>query len=92
MITNTSSVDENGTLKKKQLQVKEVWSLSPGEKILIEWNDQVQPIGASGGLFNRFIARLGRNFDLFPICYENWRKVPRNYKEDVLTNHIRVRV
>ena len=79
-------------MKKKQLKAKEVWSLSPGEKIVLQWNDQVQPIDDGGGLFNRFLARLARNFELFPICYENWRKVPRKYKDDVLENPVMVRV
>lgn len=88
--TNHSFTDENGTRKLKQLTVNDVWSLPSSERIVLHWNSIGQPINDSGGLLNRFLGALRRDFNLFPICYASWKKVPYDYKDNVYKNTIQV--
>ncbi|KAL2334224.1 hypothetical protein Fmac_015437 [Flemingia macrophylla] len=61
------------------------------ENILVNWNTEDQPIDNAGALLNRFLGRVARNMNIFPISYQSWRKIPKDYKEDVLRNTIQVK-
>ncbi|KAL2347449.1 hypothetical protein Fmac_001449 [Flemingia macrophylla] len=56
--------------------------------ILVNWNTEDQPIDNVGALLNRFLGRVARYMNIFPISYQSWRKIPKDYKEDVLKNTI----
>ncbi|KAJ1393726.1 putative transposase, Ptta/En/Spm, plant [Sesbania bispinosa] len=66
---------------------KYVWQLLVA-RIVLEWNGEGQPVGDSGGLLTRFLGPIGRDFSYFPISYENWKKVPREYKRIAYENDI----
>ncbi|XP_027941148.1 uncharacterized protein LOC114194945 [Vigna unguiculata] len=57
----------------------------------MQWNNEGQPIGDSGALLNMFLGSISRNFNAFPISYSSWRKIPKDYKEDILKNTIQVK-
>jgi len=57
----------------------------------VQWNNEGQLIGDSGALLNRFLGSVSRNSNAFPINYSSWRKIPKDYKEDILKNTIQVR-
>ncbi|XP_027351199.1 uncharacterized protein LOC113862308 [Abrus precatorius] len=40
------------------------------------------------GLLNRFLGPVARDFQLFPINYTSWKKVPKDYKEYVFNHTI----
>jgi len=83
-------IDDEGTQVRKQLTLNDVWFLSPNERILVKWNSDNQPIDDSGALLNRFLGRVTRNVNAFPISYQSWRKIPNGYKEDILKKTIQV--
>ncbi|XP_027912651.1 uncharacterized protein LOC114172261 [Vigna unguiculata] len=80
-----------GTQVRKQLTLNDVWFLSPSERILVKWNSDNQPIDDSGALLNRFLGRVVRNVNAFPISYQSWRKIPNEYKEDILKKTIQAK-
>jgi len=82
--------DDEGTQVRKQLTLNDVWFLSSNERILVKWNSDNQPIDDSGALLNRFLGRVARNVNAFPISYQSWRKIPNDYKEDILKKTIQV--
>ncbi|KAL2326176.1 hypothetical protein Fmac_025234 [Flemingia macrophylla] len=84
-------IDDEGIKCKIQLTVNDVWFLSSSEKILVNWNTEDQPIDNVEALLNRFLGRVAKNMNIFPISYQSWRKIPKDYKEDVLKNTIQVK-
>ncbi|KOM33741.1 hypothetical protein LR48_Vigan01g329700 [Vigna angularis] len=72
-------------------KTNDVWNLPQNERIIVCWNDEYQSIGDAGALLNRFLGSIARNFKAFPICYSNWKKIPKTYKEDIIQNTIQER-
>jgi len=92
IIILSHSVDDQGKRITKQLQTNDVWHLPPNERIVVQWNNEGQPIADGGTLLNRFLGSIVRNFNSLPISYSSWKKIPKDYKEDVLKNTIRVSI
>jgi len=69
-----------------------VWHLPPNERIVVQWNNEGQPIADGGALLNRFLGTIARNSNSLPISYSSWKKIPKDYKEDVLKNTIQVNI
>ncbi|KAJ1376895.1 hypothetical protein SESBI_49462 [Sesbania bispinosa] len=84
-------LNEHGSRKTKELTANDVLSLPHNERIVLQRNDEGQPIGEGGGLLNRFLGPIGRDFGLFPISYCRWEKVPEDYKKTVLKEEIQVK-
>ncbi|KAI4353859.1 hypothetical protein L6164_002782 [Bauhinia variegata] len=84
-------VDNHGIKKEKQLTVHDVRLLPSGERIVLHWNSNGQPVEDSAGLLNRFLGTIARNFNLFPISYSSWKKVPHDYKDNVYKNTIQAK-
>lgn len=82
-------IDEQGTKNTKSLTVNDVWSLSPIEGLL--WNGMMMTQRLKiGALLNRFLGHFARDYDVFLIGYTNWKKILKDYKQDVLNNIIQV--
>jgi len=79
-----------GKKVKKQLTANDVWFSSVDERILMNWNNENQPVDDSVALLNRFLGRVARNVNAFPISYQSWRKISNDYKEDILKKTIQV--
>jgi len=86
------SVDDQGKRITKQLRTNDVWHLPPNERIVVQWNNQDQPIADGGALLNRFLGGIARNSNSLPISYSSWKMIPKDYKEDVLKNIIQVNI
>ncbi|XP_027927537.1 uncharacterized protein LOC114184427 [Vigna unguiculata] len=80
--------DDQGKRITKQLRTNDVWHLPPNERIVVQWNNQDQPIADGGALLNRFLGGIARNSNSLPISYSSWKMIPKDYKEDVLKNII----
>ena len=50
-----------------------MWHLPPNERIVVQWNNEVQPIADGGALMNRFLASIARNSNSLPISYSSWK-------------------
>ncbi|XP_027343285.1 uncharacterized protein LOC113855855 [Abrus precatorius] len=80
------TVDENGTRKTKQLTVNDVWCLPPNEKIILNWNDEGQPIGDSAGLLNRLelLPKFEVDSDLYKsYIFKSLNSKWREYKQEL---------
>jgi len=77
--------------------------LPPNERIVVQWNNECQPISDGGTLLNRLISdggtllnrllgSIARNYNAFPISYSSWRKITKDYKEDMLKTLFRLAV
>ncbi|XP_029125455.1 uncharacterized protein LOC109790234, partial [Cajanus cajan] len=84
-------IDDQGTKNTKPLTVNDVWSLPSNERAVVEWNDEDQAIANSGALLNRFLGHLARDSDVFPISYTSWKKIPKDYKQNVLKDIIQAK-
>ncbi|WVY98047.1 hypothetical protein V8G54_030198 [Vigna mungo] len=84
-------VDDQCKMATKQLKTNDIWNLPLNERIIVHWNEEYQPIGDGGGLLNRFLGSVARNFKAFPICYSTWKKIPKDYKEDIIHNTIQTK-
>lgn len=74
----------------RQLTVHDVWALPQGSKVVVQFNDNHQAIGDSGGLLGVFLGTIGDNFRLFPISYRDWRSIPQQLKTNVFVNNVQV--
>lgn len=82
--------DEQGLIKQEKLRVKDIWLLEHGRRVMLEFNEALQPIGDAGGLLGGILGELAADSVSFPINYESWRKVPNAYKEEIYRTRIMV--
>jgi len=82
--------DDQGKRCTKQLRTNDVWHLPPNESIVVQWNNEGQPIADGGALLNRFLGSIPRNYNAFLINYSSWRKIYKDFKENMLKNTIQV--
>ncbi|CAN1159737.1 hypothetical protein LINPERPRIM_LOCUS22116 [Linum perenne] len=50
-----------------------------GEKIVLSWAAGI-PSGHTIGFLGQFIGKVARSYKFLPVGYDEWRKVPRNFK------------
>ncbi|KAJ1412231.1 putative transposase, Ptta/En/Spm, plant [Sesbania bispinosa] len=67
----------------------DVLGLTRDKKVVLEWNQEGQPIGEAAGLLGGFLGSLAANVNKFPISYEKWPDVPLSYKDHVWHNTIK---
>lgn len=83
-------VDGSGEVKGRKLRAIDIFSLPPGERVIVDWNNRNQPVDSSGGMLAQFLGHIASNCQNFPIGYEKWQKVPGSYKDHVWNNIIKV--
>ncbi|KAF7820915.1 protein app1 isoform X6 [Senna tora] len=84
-----SLTDEQGVVRQGRLKVLEVWSLPLGQRVVVPFNAQAQPVGEAAGLLSGFLGLVVTDIATFPISYHSWDKVPNSYKESCF-NSIKV--
>ncbi|GJR61035.1 ribonuclease H-like domain-containing protein [Tanacetum coccineum] len=62
---------------------KEIWNLASNEKVLVTFNELCQPIGDEGNELTNFLRTLVRMPQHIGIHYPEWRKVPKEKKDDL---------
>jgi len=90
LTNNCNFIDEHGLKLERHLNVHDVWSLSAGQRVVVQFNEFSQPIGDGGGLLGVFLGTVIADFTLFPISYRMWSTIPKAYKNDVFKNTIQV--
>ena len=84
-------LDGEGHVSQTRLRVQDVFAMTDSPtKIMIKWNRNNQPVGEASSLLVGFLGQLASNFGNFPILYEKWTQVPREYKDNVYLNTIQV--
>ncbi|KAF7808409.1 hypothetical protein G2W53_035152 [Senna tora] len=74
-------IDEQGVFRQGRLKVLEVWSLPLGQRVVVPFNAQAQPVWEVVGLLSGFLGLVVTDVATFPISYHSWDKVPNSYKE-----------
>lgn len=64
--------------------LSDIWNLPDGQRIILALNSDFQPINTEGGVFERFLGTVARQLNLCPLNYQDWRKVPIQYKDSCL--------
>jgi hypothetical protein len=72
------------------LRGQDVFSLSPRQKILMEWSRDDQPVGEAAGLLGDYIGSVGTSFNKFPIDKSRWPDVSSKIKDEVYKDSIQV--
>ena len=83
-------LDGNGEVKRHRMRAIDIFSLPPGERVIVDWNRWDQPIDMSGGLLAQFLGHIATNCEDFPIGYDEWQTVPKCYKDHAWDNIIKV--
>ncbi|KAK9756810.1 hypothetical protein RND81_01G122300 [Saponaria officinalis] len=68
----------------------DIWNQSPDEKLVVKFNKEGQPYGEESSILASFIGTIGRNPELAPQGYTDWRLVPKEYKVRCI-NEIKLR-
>lgn len=68
---------------KKVPSPSDVWRISEGERVVLKCNRSSLPIGTVGLKFRRLGAKLVRSGKFYDFRTPNWRKVPRQRKQDI---------
>lgn len=84
--------DGNGEVKRRKLRAIDIFSLPPGERVIVEWNSQNQPVDLSEGMLAQFLGHIASNCQNIPIKYKKWQKVPQSYKDYVWNNIIKTKM
>ncbi|KAL4338328.1 hypothetical protein AHAS_Ahas12G0199200 [Arachis hypogaea] len=74
-------VSDDGITRTMSLSVKEAIVLPPGRKIILELNEELQPIDQAAGLLSGFLVNLGADFQHFPINEDSWKTMDKALKE-----------
>lgn len=80
----------DGEPKEERLKVQDLFSFPKEKRVILDWNREGQAIGYAAGLLGGYLGALGANYDLFPINYKRWPKVPGELKRKVWNEMITV--
>ncbi|WJX52717.1 hypothetical protein P8452_38797 [Trifolium repens] len=83
--------DARGVVKVVRLRSQDVFRLPPGQKILMEWSRDDQPVGEAAGLLGGYIGSVGTNFNKFPIDKLRWPDVSSQIKNEVYKDSIQTK-
>ncbi|RYR50134.1 hypothetical protein Ahy_A07g036712 [Arachis hypogaea] len=76
-----SVVVNDGVTRTISLSVKEAVVLLPSRQIILEFNEELQPIGQVARLLSGFLGSLGADFQHFSINEESWKTMDNVLKE-----------
>ncbi|KAK2377051.1 hypothetical protein QL285_077779 [Trifolium repens] len=84
-------IDDDGNVRQKSVEVKDLIPNKVGFKVQTIWNDDHQPVGEAGGLLSGYIGFLASSDELLPIMYPKWPKVPLAKKDLIYDNNIKAK-
>ncbi|XP_020973254.1 uncharacterized protein LOC110269752 [Arachis ipaensis] len=68
-------IESDGTIKQLHLSVREAMKPPNGRKIVLRFNNRLQPVGNKAGILSGVVEMLGSDYTKFRICEKDWRKV-----------------
>ncbi|XP_068474697.1 uncharacterized protein [Phaseolus vulgaris] len=84
------TIDEHGVTQKMKLKVRDAHNLPTGTRVVVNYDDNFQPIGEACGLLAGVCGQLAANHILLPISFESWSFVPDTYKDTIWENALKV--
>jgi len=79
-----------GFSQKLKVKVRDAHSLPNGLHVVVNYDDNFQPIGKASGLLVGVCGQLATNHVLFPISFEKWSTFPDTYKDIVWESALKV--
>ena len=83
-------IDEHGVTQKTKLKVRDAHNLPIGTRVVVNYDDNFQPIGEACGLLAGVCGQLAANHILLPISFESWSSVPDTYKDTIWESALKV--
>ncbi|XP_068504507.1 uncharacterized protein [Phaseolus vulgaris] len=80
---NQTTIDGEGVSQKLKVKVRDAHNLPTGLRVVVNYDDNFQPIGEASGLLAGVCGQLAANHVLFPISFEKWSTLPDTYKDTV---------
>jgi len=65
------------------VKVRDTHNLSNGLRVVVNYDDNFQPIGEASSLLAGVCRQVAANNVLFSISFEKWLTLPDNYKDTV---------
>ncbi|XP_068487046.1 uncharacterized protein [Phaseolus vulgaris] len=85
------TIDEHGVTQKTKLKVRDAHNLPIGTRVVVNYDDNFQPIGEACGLLAGVCGQLAANHILLPISFESWSSVPDTYKDTIWESALKSR-
>ncbi|XP_059275438.1 uncharacterized protein LOC132029998 isoform X2 [Lycium ferocissimum] len=85
------AIDSQGAIKKLKLKKTDVFNLSNGERIVVDFDDLDSPIGEGQGILAGFCGILARDSSIFPVHFEKWSDLPAAYFNNCFDQFIKPR-
>lgn len=58
---------------------------TPEKKIIVDFNELMQPIGPQAIQFQSYLGTIARNGVKFPLTYPSWKDIPEENLENAWT-------
>ncbi|KAL4371217.1 hypothetical protein AHAS_Ahas06G0143700 [Arachis hypogaea] len=71
---DVKTIESDSTIKQVKLSVKEAMKPPNGRKVVLKFNNALQPVEDEAGLLSGVMGLLGSDYTKFPICKRDWRE------------------
>ncbi|PPS02295.1 hypothetical protein GOBAR_AA18364 [Gossypium barbadense] len=74
-----------GTKRKREpTNMKDIWNLQPGTRIVVDANQYDQPIGKEASKLAEFLGTIARTGSIYPLNTKHWKHLPKYVFENIL--------
>ncbi|KAG8496469.1 hypothetical protein CXB51_007551 [Gossypium anomalum] len=74
-----------GTKRKRgPTNMKDIWNLQPGTRIVVDANQYGQPIGKKASKLAEFLVTIARTGSICPLNTKHWKHLPKYVLENIL--------
>ncbi|KAH0642242.1 hypothetical protein KY290_033840 [Solanum tuberosum] len=90
---NVYTMNSENAIKQIWVNAKEVNNLTVGERIIVNFDDNITAYGQAQGLLVGYCGSLATDCNLFSICFERWSGplgMPNKYIEDCFETRLKV--
>ncbi|XP_068498196.1 uncharacterized protein [Phaseolus vulgaris] len=84
------TIDEHGVTQKMKLKVRDAHNLPSGIRVVVDYDDNFQPIREACGLLAGVCGQLAGNHILLPISFESWSSMPDTYKDTIWESKLKI--
>lgn len=73
------AIDSQGDIKKLKVKKRNMFNLSNGEHIVVDFDDLDSPVGEGQDVLAEFCGILAKDNSIFLIHFEKWSDLPATY-------------
>ncbi|TYG99385.1 hypothetical protein ES288_A10G191400v1 [Gossypium darwinii] len=82
--TPTQSVEGVPATLDGPTNMKDIWNLQPGTRIVVDANQYGQPIGKEASKLAEFLGTIARTGSICPLNTKHWKHLPKYVLENIL--------